>query len=646
MRINVVLSLLKKEFLNIIRDRKSFIIMILLPLLMFPILVGFMSILLTVFTKVDDTIKFGVNYEVTEEFKNYAQDYSDKFNVEIVYDTEENLKEMFDNNDIGVYVIKNNNKYDIHYDSNNTGTVATSAIVQNMYDDYKELYIADILKEQGIDYEEVQKSFEVVFVQESVTEMGSLVPSMISMVLIMIISSVCFSVSIEVTTSEKEKGTLETLLSLPIKKMELITSKYITVFLLSALSGFLTYISLFGTLYFAGSTLEMLGVVGLDISFKVLAIYFVSIILLSLLFSGLLLSVTIFSKNLKEAQNSLYPLELLITFISLLPMFGISSSYKYSIIPFVNISLLFNNALSTNVDGIFVLLTFASTFIYAILLILLVSKIYNQEDVLFNTKSLFYLNFKGGKTKRECMSPFMSLVICVLIYLLAMYFSLMFATSNIYFLMAVMPLTIMMVVIVASLLMNIDMKECFKLKKFSIKKFVILLFFYVGVYVIATLVMNLMASLFPNLAEEYTGLMGTISFDNFWLSTLTIALMPAIAEEVLFRGIVLPAFNKKYGKVVAIVASALIFGIYHMNWIQGVYAFILGLALGYIFVKTGSIFVTMIFHFLNNFYAVLMNFVDALNFEINSISGSVILCVSILFIIVSVLLMERKRQKA
>ena len=80
----------------------------------------------------------------------------------------------------------------------------------------------------------------------------------------------------------------------------------------------------------------------LKIFLKVLGIYFVSIILLALLFSGLLLSVTIFSKNLKEAQNSLYPLELLVAFVSMLPMFGITGSLKSSLIPFVNIALLFN----------------------------------------------------------------------------------------------------------------------------------------------------------------------------------------------------------------------------------------------------------------------------------------------------------------
>ena len=326
MRIRVVLALLKKEFLNIIRDRKSFITMILLPLLMFPIIVGVMSIFLQMFMKIDNTITFGVNYEVTEDFKDFVENYSDIYKFKIVYEDEEKLKEMFDNEDLSIFILKENNEYLIHYDQSDTSSLATTSLVQNIYEDYKQEYVTHLLEEQGINYEEVLDSFKITFVQESITEIGSFVPSIISMVLTTMISSVCFSVAIEITTSEKEKGTLETLLSLPIKKSELITSKFLTVFILSALSGFLTYISLFGTLFFAKDTLALLGVVSIDISGKVLGIYFVSIILLALLFSGLLLSVTIFSKNLKEAQNSLYPLELLVAFVSMLPMFGITGN--------------------------------------------------------------------------------------------------------------------------------------------------------------------------------------------------------------------------------------------------------------------------------------------------------------------------------
>ena len=200
MRISVVLSLLKKEFLNIVRDRKSFVIMILLPLLIFPLLIGLMSVILTSFTKVDDTIKFGVNYIVTEDFQKFVDEYSENYKIEIIYEDEKTLKEMFDDDQLGIYIIKVDNNYELHYDENNTNFVASSMIVEDIYYTYQEKYIADTLTDFNINYQDIKNSFNITFVQESVTEMGSLIPSVISMALIMIISSVCFSVAIDVTT--------------------------------------------------------------------------------------------------------------------------------------------------------------------------------------------------------------------------------------------------------------------------------------------------------------------------------------------------------------------------------------------------------------------------------------------------------------
>ena len=634
MRTRVVKSLLKKEFLNIIRDRKSFIIMILLPLLMFPLLIGLMSIILTTFTKVDDVVKFGVNYEVTDDFRDFVNNYSDIYKFEIIKASDEKLKDKFDNEEIKIYILKKDNTYELHYDGNNTTSVASSNMVENMYKDYKEEYISEILAEMQIDYEKIKDTFKIDVVQESVTEMGSFVPSIISMVLVMIISSVCFSVAIDVTTSEKEKGTLETLLSLPIRKTELITSKFFTVFLLSAMSGFLTYISLFCTLYFAGNILSMLGVVSIKIDLSILFIYLISIILISLLFSGLLLSVTIFSKNLKEAQNSLYPLELFVTFVSMLPMLGVKASNKLAIIPFVNISLLFNNVLSTQIDSLFIILTFASTIIYSALLIMIISKLYNQEDVLFNTKALSYISFKNGKSRTTCFSTTSSLIIAGIVLLLGMYFTIIFMTASKYFLLALLPITTFIVVAISSLIVHLDVKESFKLNKFSLKTFMILLMICIGTFIISNFTVNLLSNMFPKMIEQYSKFADVLSFDNLPLAVLVIAVLPAIFEELLFRGIIFTSFNKRYNPVVAILVSALIFGIYHMNWIQGINAFIMGLMLAYSYYKSKSLFVPIIFHFINNFISTLMSFYENLNFEIPN-SYSIVLLICAIFLIIS-----------
>lgn len=84
---------------------------------------------------------------------------------------------------------------------------------------------------------------------------------------------------------------------------------------------------------------------------------------------------------------------------------------------------------------------------------------------------------------------------------------------------------------------------------------------------------------------------------------IVLAVAPAFIEEMIFRGIVMQSL-RRYGDIFALVSSALLFGIFHLNMIQMPYAFILGLCIGYFVMRTGSLWVGVIIHFINNGAAV------------------------------------------
>ena len=77
-----------------------------------------------------------------------------------------------------------------------------------------------------------------------------------------------------------------------------------------------------------------------------------------------------------------------------------------------------------------------------------------------------------------------------------------------------------------------------------------------------------------------------------------------IFEELFFRKAVID-FSLKYGKKFALIFSALLFGILHMNLSQGLFAFIVGIIFGAIYLYTKDIKFTMFIHFINNGFAVL-----------------------------------------
>lgn len=89
--------------------------------------------------------------------------------------------------------------------------------------------------------------------------------------------------------------------------------------------------------------------------------------------------------------------------------------------------------------------------------------------------------------------------------------------------------------------------------------------------------------------------------DDTGAATFILAVIAApILEEVLFRSIILDGFIKRYNPTKAIVVSSLLFGVLHLNPWQFIAAFILGIAIGWVYWKTKSLVSCIFIHFVNN----------------------------------------------
>ncbi|MBR0053606.1 MAG: CPBP family intramembrane metalloprotease [Bacteroidales bacterium] len=97
----------------------------------------------------------------------------------------------------------------------------------------------------------------------------------------------------------------------------------------------------------------------------------------------------------------------------------------------------------------------------------------------------------------------------------------------------------------------------------------------------------------------------------FWSSFLVVAIFAPIFEEWLCRGMVLRGLLTKMKPVWAIVVSAVFFAVIHGNPWQALNAFLLGMVMGYVYFKTGSLILTMIIHFVNNGTAVIASNIEA-----------------------------------
>ncbi len=120
------------------------------------------------------------------------------------------------------------------------------------------------------------------------------------------------------------------------------------------------------------------------------------------------------------------------------------------------------------------------------------------------------------------------------------------------------------------------------------------------------------------------------------LYVIATAIVPAFAEEFAFRGVVMGTL-RKYGDTFAIIATSVLFGAMHGNISQIPFAFILGLVFAYVDCITGSIIPSIIIHFINNFYAVMINILQSSNFIDNTTFYIVYYTIILLFCILGLL---------
>lgn len=153
-----------------------------------------------------------------------------------------------------------------------------------------------------------------------------------------------------------------------------------------------------------------------------------------------------------------------------------------------------------------------------------------------------------------------------------------------------------------------SISDTIKVKYVKLKFLIPIVFLGLGAAMFANTVSNIIANNF-----SIFGLENSVEFSQTTNSMLekvlyviAISLVPALAEEFAFRGVIMGTL-RKYGDSFAIISSAVLFGLMHGNISQIPFAFILGLIFAFVDCKTNSILPSIIIHFLNNFYAVLMD---------------------------------------
>lgn len=124
-----------------------------------------------------------------------------------------------------------------------------------------------------------------------------------------------------------------------------------------------------------------------------------------------------------------------------------------------------------------------------------------------------------------------------------------------------------------------------------------------GMQYISTYIVMLLATVNPGWYQTYEDLMKSIGFGNVTpLLALYSILIAPISEELIFRGVTMKYAEKVLPFLAANILQAFLFGLFHANVIQGVYAFVVGMFCGYVCYKGGSLYLSVLFHMLFNIW--------------------------------------------
>lgn len=131
----------------------------------------------------------------------------------------------------------------------------------------------------------------------------------------------------------------------------------------------------------------------------------------------------------------------------------------------------------------------------------------------------------------------------------------------------------------------------------------------IGLQIGITFVLNILASINPQWFESYGEVMEQLGMGNTLLSVIYIGFIAPFSEEFIFRGVILKLAGRALPFAFANILQALLFGIYHGNLVQGIYAFVLGIFLGLICHKLKSIAGSILLHMVINISGLLFSYV-------------------------------------
>ena len=401
---NAVAIVYRKEFTEWVRDRRTLISTVLVPLFVFPIImVGFSALAVVLVGKAQkETPKVMIlggedspqllgslrkldSLEIAPYGPNWKEQISEK-EIRAAVEIPEGFQAALEKGEpqtVKIYYYEGEMKSSFGADH-----------IEKFLKDYRDQVVKGRLAAKNVP-SSVLTPFDIH--QENVAPpekvSGATIGGFIGYVVVLLCMTGAMYPAIELTAGEKERGTMETILSSPVSRMSLVLGKFLLVLSAALATAALSVLSMgtsfsllrrFGTS--SGSGRGEVAALLLQLGPKAVAFIFVMALPLAVLFSAVLMTIALFAKSHKEAQSYLTPMTFLVVIpavASLLP--GVELTPKLALVPILNTSLVCKEIITGTYHWSSITVIFVSTCVYAGVALFLAFKTFQRESVLFRS---------------------------------------------------------------------------------------------------------------------------------------------------------------------------------------------------------------------------------------------------------------------
>ncbi len=435
---------------------------------------------------------------------------------------------------------------------------------------------------------------------------GYVLSKALPLVLVLMVLLGAFYPAIDVTAGERERGTLETTLAAPIRRTDLLLGKVLAVAALATLTGLLNLVSMSLTLVQVVRLAEPGA--ALPIPWGRAAATGIVILPCAFLFGALFVTIGSLARGFKEAQNLLLPAYFLfftpaiVGTLGEMPLSGIAA-----FVPGMNVTLLARDVALGRASPLAALATVGSTVVYGLLSLSLAARLYTSER--FVDGGLPRRRGAGATAgRREPPTAGEALTLFAVAYLLLYFVFIPLQHKRLVpGLLLSQWVGMLGLVLAFARATGRSARDALALHRPRAAALVGGVLIGACAWIIAGLVTEWVAPPPKEMIEQLRKTVVGAAGERGIAATLFLfAVTPAICEEALFRGPILRGLLGRLPPAAAIALVALFFGLFHIDVYRLLPTGLLGLALGFVAWRSGSLVPAMALHFTNNAALVLL----------------------------------------